>query len=463
MRGGETFADRADAGRRLGLPLLSAGVGGPDVVVLGLPRGGVPVAAEVARVLHAPLDVLIVRKVGVPSRRELAMGAIGEGGVTVLNQEVLAGLGISPEEFAAVAARERDVVGRRLLLYRQGRTAVPLDGRTALVVDDGIATGSTARAACRVARARGAARVVLATPVAPPDRVPGLERDADEVVCLETPSPFYAVGQFYRDFSEVTDDEVTRVLAGAGVADAPEPPVTRDAGSESASGVPARDEDVRIGVDGAILLGHLRVPTGAHAVVVFAHGSGSSRLSPRNRFVADVLGAAGLGTLLFDLLTPEEERDRANVFDIALLAERLSGVTRWLYGQPGMSRVRLGYFGASTGAAAALWAASQPGSPVAALVSRGGRPDLAAERLGAVRAPTLLIVGSRDGLVLGLNRQAESMLRCESRLAVVPGATHLFEEPGTLVRAAELARDWFLDHLGSGAAPAGAAGGRAGL
>jgi len=195
------------------------------------------------------------------------------------------------------------------------------------------------------------------------------------------------------------------------------------------------------------LAGYLTVPENAAGIVVFAHGSGSSRHSPRNRHVARVLNQAGLGTLLFDLLTPEEELDRANVFDIDLLARRLTEVTRWLRTQPRAVRAAVGYFGASTGAAAALWAAAEPGTGIAAVVSRGGRPDLARPRLGAVTAPTLLIVGGNDDVVLDLNRRAQTELHCENHLAVVPGATHLFEEPGTLDAAAALARDWFISRL----------------
>ncbi len=193
--------------------------------------------------------------------------------------------------------------------------------------------------------------------------------------------------------------------------------------------------------------GHLVIPEGAVGIVVFAHGSGSSRHSPRNRYVANVLIRAGVGTLVFDLLTDAEERDRANVFDIELLAQRLVGATQWLRGEPGISSAPIGYFGASTGAAAALWAATESGIDVAAIVSRGGRPDLAAPRLAAVTAPTLLIVGGHDDVVLELNRTALAELRCERSLAIVPGATHLFEEPGTLQAAAEMARDWFVEHL----------------
>jgi putative phosphoribosyl transferase len=206
------------------------------------------------------------------------------------------------------------------------------------------------------------------------------------------------------------------------------------------------DQEIRVTVGDARVSGHLTVPDGALSLVIFAHGSGSSRHSPRNRQIARVLNTAGLGTLLFDLLTPEEERDRAYVFDVELLAQRLRDVTGWVRAQPATAALAVGYFGASTGAAAALRAAALPGSAVNAVVSRGGRPDLAAD-LDRVRAPTLLIVGEHDELVLGLNQQALGQLRCEARLTVVPGATHLFEEPGALQTVAELARDWFVTHL----------------
>ncbi|MGH9005906.1 MAG: dienelactone hydrolase family protein, partial [Acidimicrobiia bacterium] len=191
----------------------------------------------------------------------------------------------------------------------------------------------------------------------------------------------------------------------------------------------------------------LTLPAHAPGVVVFAHGSGSSRHSPRNRYVAAILHRAGLGTLLFDLLTAAEEQVRANVFDIGLLARRLTGATRWLQTQPEAHGLPVGFFGASTGAAAALWAAADLGDQIGAVVSRGGRPDLAAPRLTQVQAPTLLIVGGRDQLVLELNRQARARLRCPNALEVIPDATHLFEEPGALDRMAALAAGWFRHHL----------------
>jgi putative phosphoribosyl transferase len=204
---------------------------------------------------------------------------------------------------------------------------------------------------------------------------------------------------------------------------------------------------------GVRLDGELDVPAHAPGIVVFAHGSGSSRLSPRNRHVAALLREGGLGTLLFDLLTADEETvDRITRhlrFDIGLLATRLAGATRWLAGREEAAGLPCGYFGASTGAAAALVAAAEPDAKVAAVVSRGGRPDLADERLASVRAPTLLVVGERDREVLVLNREAQAAMTTETALEIVPGATHLFEEPGTLDHAARLARDWFLRWFGA--------------
>ncbi len=206
----QRFADRADAGRRLGEFL--AGYRGRDVLVLGLPRGGVPVAFEVAKALASPLDVLVVRKLGVPGQPELAFGAIGEDGVRVINESVLRHVVISDAEIAEVEVEQRTELARRIARYRGGRTPQPLAGRVVLIVDDGFATGSTARAACLVARARGAARLVLAAPIGAPDTIAELRSYADEVVCLGAPRYFSAVGQGYDDFRQTSDEQVTALL-----------------------------------------------------------------------------------------------------------------------------------------------------------------------------------------------------------------------------------------------------------
>ncbi|OEJ93909.1 phosphoribosyltransferase [Streptomyces thermolilacinus SPC6] len=205
------FTDRATAGRQLA---EAVGRLRPDrPVVLGLPRGGVPVAHEVAAALDAPLDVLVVRKLGVPSRPELGFGAIGEDGVRIVNDAVVRAAGVGEDARARVELAERGVLEERLRRYRRDRPGVPLRGRTAVLVDDGIATGSTARAACRVARAHGAARVVVAVPVAPPEALELLRREADDVVCLSSPERFGSVGQWYDDFAQTPDEEVAELLA----------------------------------------------------------------------------------------------------------------------------------------------------------------------------------------------------------------------------------------------------------
>ena len=427
------FLNRADAGRHLAQRLRH--LRGTDVAVLGLPRGGVPVAFEVAEELRAPLDVIVVRKLGVPFQPEYAFGAIGEGGVRVIDDHVTRQTGLTGQEIAAVEARERAELDRRVRQLRGDRPPVPLAGRVVIVVDDGIATGSTARAACWVARMRGASRVVLAVPVGSVEGVASLRRDADEVICLHTPAGFFSIGEWYDDFSQMSDEEVTALLGRA---------VT-----SSRSGCPEADSaEIAVDAGGVRLPGSLVIPDRAGGLIVFAHGSGSSRHSPRNQFVAAALNRAGLGTLLVDLLTADEELARAYVFNIAMLAARLAGITGWLRGQPATAVIPVGYFGASTGAAAALWAAAaNPRLPVTAIVSRGGRPDLAGRRLALVRAPTLLIVGGADEVVLDLNRQAQKQLTCENRLAIVPGATHLFEEPGALEQVADLARNLFSGHF----------------
>jgi putative phosphoribosyl transferase len=296
---------------------------------------------------------------------------------------------------------------------------------TCVLVDDGLATGGTMVAAVRWARARGARRVVVAVPVGAADTVGRLQRDedVDAVVCLVTAFDLGSIGTWYEDFHQVSDADVAELLAASRDGE----PVTSTA--EIAIG------DVRLPAD-------LAIPSTYIGWVVFAHGSGSSRRSPRNISVAAALNRAGIATLLFDLLTPEEEVDRHNVFDVELLARRLGAATRWLSARPEASGLPIAYFGASTGAAAALFAASELGDRITAVVSRGGRPDLAWERLADVRAPTLLIVGGADAVVLEVNEAAAAQLTCPHELVVVPEATHLFEEPRALEHVASLAVAW---------------------
>jgi putative phosphoribosyl transferase len=432
------FLDRREAGRRLAEVLER--FGDEDPLVVALPRGGVPVGFEIARRLVAPLDIVLVRKLGAPFNPEYGIGAIAEGGVRIVRRADIELIGVSDEELEVVIGRESAELERRRRIYRGDEEPYPVEGRTVILVDDGIATGGTAVAAGEALKLRGAAKVILAVPVCPPGTEGRLADDFDEIVCLEQPHGFFGVGQFYVDFGQVGDEEVIELLEAARelgvVAGTADPPAVADP--------PPTERPVEIELArGLRLAGDLRLPKPAVGLVMFAHGSGSSRLSPRNRQVAEALNDAGFATLLFDLLTSEEELDRAKVFDIALLSERLLAVTRWAEGEEELRTLPISYFGASTGAAAALRAAAHIGGEIRAVVSRGGRPDLAAESLEEVASPTLLIVGGSDWQVLELNERAARLLRCEHEVAIVPGATHLFEEPGALERVAELAADWF--------------------
>ncbi len=422
------FEDRADAGRQLARRLENF-AHRPNVIVLGVPRGGVSVAFEVAAALRTPLDVFLSRKLGVPGHAELAFGAISAGDGRYLDEEIVRAGGISHAQIERVTAEVKLELDRRAKLYRGDRPPLQVAGKTVILVDDGIATGASVYAAIQALRQMKPFALVLAVPVAPPSTAAWLKRFVDEVICLDLPDPFYAVGAFYRNFAQVEDAEVIDLLRRS-----------------------EQTDEVTIDLGKVKLIGTLDIPPDAHGVVVFAHGSGSSRNSPRNLAVAHMLQAQGMATLLFDLLTQAEEAHDFRMerhampfrFNIALLAERLVGATKWVLQQPRVGQLPIGYFGASTGAGAALVAAAQLQDRVAAVVSRGGRPDLAEDALAKVRAPVLLLVGSEDTAVIALNQEALDQLRCTHKLLVlIPGATHLFEEAGTLERVAHAATDWF--------------------
>jgi putative phosphoribosyl transferase len=453
------FQDRADAGYRLA-KALQVYANREDVIVLGIPRGGVPVALEIAKVLHAPLDIFLSRKLGVPGQEELAFGAIASGGVRVLDQEIIEGAGVSKRQIEQISDAAKKELERRERVYRGARSSLRIEGQTVLLVDDGIATGSSMRAAINALRQMKPARIVVAVPVAPESTCSRLRREVDEFVCLQIPKYFHAIGQFYEDFSQIADEEVTALLRLAAQ------PALKNvqeqnpgAAERSSTMIPGRKleldgdrREVLIDLEGVTLEGTLALPKDAQGLVLFAHGSGSSRHSPRNRYVAQILQSQRIGTLLFDLLTRQEESvDQYSGelrFDIPFLARRLVGATRWIANDAGTRDLKVGYFGASTGAGAALVAAAELPGVVSGIVSRGGRPDLAGSALAIVRVPTLLIVGGDDEPVITMNREALERLQCpDKKLVIIPGATHLFEEPGTLEEVARVAAEWFSRHF----------------
>lgn len=444
--GERPFRDRNHAGEILA-KALEPYRNAADLLILALPRGGVPVAAVVARQLSAELDVVVVRKLGAPGHEELALGALASGGVRVMNPDVVETVHVTEADLEREIERESAELERREAALRGTKPPVRITGRTVILVDDGVATGATMRSAIRAVRAQRPRKLVVATPIAPLDALATLRREADDVVCALSATDFYAIGQFYWDFSQVTTAAARKQLDyGARSIRA----------ASSVRGAPSADDTtIRLGVEipvrGAEILATLTLPATAVGVVAFAHGSGSSRFSARNRFVARTLERAGFATLLVDLLTLREEaEDRANGrfrFDIELLTERVVAVIDWLTSEGQTSRLPIGLFGASTGAAAALAAAAERPNDVLAIVSRGGRPDLATASLPRVQTPTLLIVGSNDTTVLELNRAAGSQLHASHQLEVIAGASHLFEEAGKLEIVADLAAEFFREHL----------------
>lgn len=424
------FVDREDAGRQLTAPLLR--YRGRHPLVLAIPRGGVPIGRILADALDGELDVVLVRKLGAPGNPEFAIGAIDEQGRVQLSRHAGA-TGADDTYLRAEAARQLDVIRRRRAHYSPGHRPAAVAGRVVIVVDDGLATGATMRAALAALRAQHPATLVCAVPVAAPDSLREIAPLADEIVCLSSPAGFRAVGVFYDHFEPVEESRVLELLAAS-----TRPPHA----APTAESVWFEFADVR-------LPGDLVVPADAQGLVVFAHGSGSSRLSPRNREVAEALQRAGMATLLFDLLSAEEDRARSARFDIAVLTDRLAAVVEQVHEAPTLGRLPLGLFGASTGAAAALAVAALRPAQVRAVVSRAGRPDLAgAPLLARVRAPSLLICGGADTEVIALNKATQASMNCATELAIVPDATHLFEEPGALETVSRLAAAWFARWLG---------------
>jgi putative phosphoribosyl transferase len=446
------FADRRQAGRQLAAAVRSALIGGPGgsaPVVAGLPRGGVPVAAEVATALDAPLDVLLVRKVGVPFQPELAMGAVGEGDLRVVDQRLIASLGITAEQLAGAIGPERlylDWVGRRL---RESRPPVPLAGRTVVVVDDGFATGATAAVACRAARAKGAAHVLAAAPVGSHEAVQRLLHEADQVVVLHQPRRFVAVGRWYVDFSQISEQEVVELLLAAGhPADRPAPAgAPTGAKDGAADGAPGQARIHRRAMEqtaGDVVL-ELRLadPADPVGLVVLVSGSDTARHGPEQRTLADLLNRDGWSTVLVDPVVPADRRGyRAD--DVPRLAARLADVLAAVHGR----HRQLYLLGTGIGAAACLALAARPerGRPEPdGVVSWGGRPDLLGPEPVTLRTPVLLVVSDRDEALLRVGREAAARLGPAAELVVVPGDDDS-ADPHLRAAVVDRAVHWFRTH-----------------
>jgi putative phosphoribosyl transferase len=425
------FIDRRDAGVQLGMACQRFAQEQP--VVLGLVRGGIPVAYEVAAALHAPLDALGVKKVGMPGNPELALGAVSEGDVVTIDRGMQAYAGITDEGVERYISDARRKLRERMQAIRREIPLLPIRGRVVIVVDDGIATGATMKAALETIRARDAARIILAVPLAAPSALAPCRDLVDEVICLLEPSGFGAVGEWYEDFAPTSDAQVVRLLQ---LQRAAVPAVA------PASGPATITQSVAIPVEGPLRLdGELVVPEGARALIVFAHGAGSDRHSPRNTFVAEHLARRGYASLRMDLLSPDERLEHDKGFAFPLLASRVRAGLDWISEQPALRDLPLVLYGASTGAAVAMLVAATD-RRVAAVVSRGGRADLVQSVVDTVHAPCLFIVGSEDEVVLDLTRPVVAALGRRAALTVIPGAGHLFEEPGTLDAVCEVTGTW---------------------
>lgn len=432
-----SFRNRSQAGRRLSEALRE--FDSPDLVVIGLARGGVAVAAEVARGLGRPLDAAIVRKVRVPFATEVAMGAVGEDGSEFIEREFLESAAITPAELARSTARARTEATSAVAAIRAGEPPLDVSGHTIILVDDGIATGSTAKVACLMMRRRGASRIVLAAPVGPRDIAREFGGLADDVVILESPEPFFAVGAHYEWFPQLTDRDVIDLLERSG-----HTPRAADPSAGESDG-DRLDEHVTIPTGPADesdgLIAELHSPPQPTAAVVFVHGRGSDRHSTRNIFIASALNDAGYATLLFDLATRAESADGSPDLDLTVAAERTRAAVRWLRQRMG-DELPIALVGSSTGAAVALATACGHDSGVATVICRGGRVDLASGTAPVLQVPVLLIVGGDDDLVLTWNRRFATALESAHELVVIEGATHLFAEPGALDRCTEVMTEW---------------------
>ncbi len=414
------YRDRSDAGDILGGSLLNAGFG-PEAVILGIPRGGAVVAARVARALGTAAGVVIARKMGAPRQPELGIGAVTADGTEYLDESIARQIGVDARYLETERTAQVEEARRRETEFG-GSGLDRAAGATVIVVDDGIATGATAIAALRAVRAAGAARTVLAVPVAHPRAVARLNEEADEIVCPAVDSNLFAVGQYYRDFRQVEDDEVRKVLAETRLQ-----PVSQ------------QEERTFIRRNGVRLALVLRSPPGRgpFPCVVFAHGLGSGKDSPRNLVIAEALADAGIASLLFDLNGHGESTEDTRGHDA--FPDDLAAAWDWALHKDEVDRGRMGLSGSSLGAAVALEVVFAGRAAPRLVVLRA--PAAEVERLAGLRVPTLIVIGSLDPLTRDYEENLPGDPHC--KLAAIAGAGHIFEEPGALEEVKRLTVEWF--------------------
>jgi putative phosphoribosyl transferase len=421
------FADRRDAGRRLAAVLGEFRYQNP--VVVGLPRGGMPVAAEVARALGAPLEVVGLCALARPEDPNCALGVVAEPDISVIDHHALEGLRMGADELDAAVEHARHELESQLARYYPSHRRLAVAERTVLLVDDGLVSSGRVQAAARSLQMRGATRVVLAVPVAEANSAIAVREWVDEVVCLEYRRQPRSLEFWYDDFSQTSEQEVAALLsehAGEGV---------RDVAIEVAPGI--------------VLSGYLTVPWGAYArgAVLLASGLGSAPLARRSESLARALNKAGVATLLLDLMVPGEQIEPTDMFDLDLLAQRLVAATTWLRAQPETARLALSYLGMGAASPAALVAAAKLRAGICAVVSCDGCPDSANAWLGEIIAPVLLITCDADAGVLDRTRDARRTVKCRSALAVVGAPLFAADGPDPVERMSCLAIDWFTQHL----------------
>ncbi len=421
------FTDRSEAGRRLAERVRPHAV--DDPLVLALPRGGVPVGAELARRLDAEFDVLVVRKIGLPGRPELGVGAIAEDGRVLFDDLALARMRVPRQALSGTVDAERAELDRRRRVYRGERPPPRIAGRDCVVVDDGVATGGTARAALRMVRQAGPAQLVLAVPVASREAIAMLGEEADAVVVLGVPDNFRAVGEWYRDFDLLSDGHVTAIMSEVG----------------RSHSRPGTARGVRVRAGDVYLDGDLTLPAVLRGAAVLAFGE--ARGDPRWRAIASVLQRSGYATLMLDLLVGDERSSVGGGAATEVLGERLSSAVTWLRRATDAASEPVGVLGSGAAAPAALVTAARRPGDVAGVVVHGGRIDLAEPALPEVRAPVLVLLESRDSFVRELGEWARGRMGGPTDLKVMSGAEELLRGAKEWRRVAVETQDWFDRYL----------------